>query len=196
MRKTAIIIAAACLLIAGAAAACSNTSDLEDDIDALTAQVDALTAAAERNALINAVNILDTAGLHDIDEGANENNEIVPGAAGPVTRAYLAIETTEWPEELQPQADQVAADLLALLEALESEDLTAVAEAAATAHESAHEFSEAAQNHVREAAGLPVEEHEEEPAEGTPADGTPPAEGTEPADGTPSGEETTPTTTG
>jgi hypothetical protein len=190
MKTTAMILAAACLLFAGAAAACSNTSDLEDDIDALNAQVEVLTAAAERNAVLNAVNILDTAGLHDIDEGANENNEIVPGAAGPVTRAYLAVETTEWPEELQPQADQVAADLLALLEALESEDLTAVAEAAATAHDSGHEFSEAVQNHLREAAGLPVEEHEEEPAEGTPAEGTP-AEGE-----TPAAEAATPTTAG
>jgi hypothetical protein len=198
MKTTAMIVAAACLLLAGAAAACSNTSDLEDDIDALNARVDVLTAAAERNAVLNAVDILDSAALHEIDEEANENDTIVAGAAGAVTRAYIAVESTEWPAELQPGADEMAAALLALLEALEAEDLTAVAEAGATAHEVQHGFSEDVQNYIREQAGLPVEEHEEEPAEGTPAEGTP-AEGETPAAGgtpTEGAEAATPTTAG
>jgi hypothetical protein len=196
MHKTAFIVAAACLLFVGAAAACTDTTDLEDDIDALSAQVETLNQAAQRNAVLNAVNILDTAGIHDIDEGANDRNEIVEGAAGPVTRAYIAVAGTEWPADLQPGADEVEAALLELLEALEAEDLTAVAEAGAAAHEAQHGFSEDVQNYLREAAGLPVEEHEEEPAEGTPAEGTAPAEGT-PAEGeTPAAEEATPTTAG
>jgi hypothetical protein len=194
MKKTATIIAAACLLFAIGAAACSDTADLEDDINAQATQIDGLTAAAQRNAVLNAVNILDTAGLHEVDEEANDNNTIVEGAAGPITRAYIALESTEWPADLQPAADELAATLLELLEALEAEDLTGVAEAGAAAHEAQHGFSEDVQNYLREAAGLPVEEHEEEPAEGTPVEGEPTE--AEPAEGTPAAEEATPTTAG
>jgi hypothetical protein len=178
-----------------AAAGCTDTASLEDDIDALTARIDELNASAQESALLNAVDILDSAGLHDIDEGANDNNEIPGGASGGVNRALVAVATTSWPEELQAGATEMQAALEALLTALETEDPATVGPPATTAHDAQHGFSESVLNHLKEGAGLPVEEHEEEPAEGTPAESDPPPEGETPAEGEEhEEEEPTPTT--
>ncbi len=168
MGRILLLIAGAALLL-GLAAGCSSsdTKDLEDQITALEQQVTTLEKTAQITDMRSALDTLDSAGLHGIDEGANENNEVDAGASGGVGRALMAVASTTWPAELQEGADETQAALEELATALESADPALVGPPAATAHEVAHEFSEAARNHIAEAVGLPVEEHEEGTAEPT-----------------------------
>ena len=179
MNKRLLIIGAAALavLLSAAAWGCStDTKDLEDRLDAVEAQLadgDGASSADMAGALI----ALRAAGLHGIDEDANDNNTVTAGAAGGVEAALLAVAAVEWPADLQAVAGEVQTLLQELLDALASEDPAVVGPPAAAAHEGTHEFEEGVGNAIREAAGLPVEEEEEE-AEGTPAAETPEATAT------------------
>jgi hypothetical protein len=149
---------------------------LEDQVTTLEQQQAELSGAVEINGIMIALGVLGSAGLHDIDESANENNEVVEGAAGPVDDAILAMSAVTWPEELQAGADGVIAALEELSTALDSADPAVVGPPAATAHDTAHDFEEEAAAHVAEAAGVPVEEHEDGGASETPAAGETPVE--------------------
>ena len=173
-----MLLGVALLLGAGVAAACTddaNTDDLEVRIGTIEEQQTAIQEQIQLVAMRSALDTLDGAGLHAIDEAANEEDTVDAGAAGGVARAIQAVAATEWPDELQPAADELLATLQELHETLESADAAVVGPPAATAHEQQHGFSEEARNHVAEAAGLPVEEHEEGGA--TPEAGQTPEEG-------------------
>jgi hypothetical protein len=139
----------------------SDTADLEDQVDALTTQVEALEQSQQQTQMVAAMYILSNVGLHDIDEAADAGEEIPAGASGGVNRALLAVASTQWPEDLQGGADAVQAALEELAAALEGTDNAAIVDAAAAAHDAQHEFEEGANAFLNEAAGLPVEEHEE-----------------------------------
>ena len=169
MRRTLMLIAGAALML-GLAAGCSSTDtkDLEDQLAALEERFTVLQTNAQRTDMRSALDTLDSAGLHDIDEAANANGTVDAGASGPVARALLAVGTATWTEEFAEGATETAAALRELATALESADPAVVGPAAATAHEVAHEFSETARNLIVEAMnGLPVEPHEEGTAEPT-----------------------------
>lgn len=170
MSKRMLILIGAVLLVTSAAWACSDTGKLEDDVDQLTQQVDALNQqittaneAAQSAGIVAAIDAMDTAGLHEIAEGAADG-ELPEEGTGPVRRAQLAIAAAQWPEELQAGADNLETVLGELIEAVGTGDAAQAAPVADEAHEAQHEFSEAAQNAVAAAAGLPAEEHEEEGA--------------------------------
>jgi hypothetical protein len=93
--------------------------------------------------------------LHDLDETSQVASEIEAGWSGRVTRMRQAVQSVTWPEELQEGADALEATLIELEGALEEEDLEAVKELAAQAHEEWHELEHDA---YAFAAG---EEHEE-----------------------------------
>lgn len=175
MGRILLLIAGAALLL-GLAAGCSSTDtkDLEDQIAALEQQVTTLEGTAQITDMRSALDTLDGAGLHGVDEGANENNEVVAGASGGVGRALMAVASTTWPAELQEGADATQAALEELATALESADPAVVGPPATAAHETAHDFSTDARNHIAEAVGLPVEAHDEGTAvpTGPAADGT------------------------
>jgi copper(I)-binding protein len=87
--------------------------------------------------------LLDTAGLHAMDERLNNDGLIDPGDAGTVQRVGGVLTATSWPTEL---AD-AAADLTTVLDqyatALSNDDAEAAAPLAAQAHEVQHDFSHA-----------------------------------------------------
>ena len=168
MSRLLLLIAGAALFL-GLAAGCSSTDtkDLEDHIASLEERFAILQTNAQYTDMRSALDTLDSAGLHAIDEDANENGTVDAGASGPVSRAFLAVSTASWNEELGPGADEVAVALDELLTALESADAALVGPPATAAHELAHDFSETARNHIAEVNGLPVEEHDEGAAEPT-----------------------------
>jgi hypothetical protein len=128
--------------------------------------------------MVLALTALAAAGFHDIDESANENNELAAGAAGPVGRALQAVAAADWPAELQSQADELETAIQELADALATDDVEQVKGPAATAHEVQHDFEHAVAEVLNPAVGLPTEEEEHEEESGTPmADETP--EGTE-----------------
>ncbi len=162
MRRHVGLAVAIALLLGGTTAACTtNTDDLETQVADLTSQLSALNETVQHTQVLAALDTLDTAGLHDIDEGTNELNEIPGGAAGGVDRALLAVASTEWPDELSAQADEMQSVLERLAEALATEDIATIAPIATEAHDTQHDFSTEARNLLKESAGLPVEEHEE-----------------------------------
>ena len=168
MRRILLLIAGAALML-GLAAGCSSTDtkDLEDRIAALEQRFDILQENAQYTDMRSALDTLDAAGLHAIDEAANDNNEVDAGASGAVARALLAVATATWTEEFGEGASETEAALRELATALESADPAVVGPPAAIAHEVAHDFSAYARNLIAEANGLPVEEHDEGTAEPT-----------------------------
>jgi hypothetical protein len=171
MKQRILVLAGiALLLLGGAMTACTaDTDDLEERLDAVEAQLG--TGNGDEpglDAMVSGLDILGTAGLHAIDEAANENDTVEAGASGPVQRAVLAVGATAWPADLQADADALEATLLELLEALGSADPAVVGPVAAEAHEQQHDFDHAVSEYVAEQAGVALPE-EEEGGETTPA---------------------------
>jgi hypothetical protein len=110
--------------------------------------------------MVSTLDVLGTAGLHDLDEATNERNEIPGGASGPIERAVLAMAATNWPDELSAQADELQTTLEELVAAVGEEDAAAAAPAAAAAHDAQHDFEHEVRNMIASAVGLPVEEEE------------------------------------
>jgi hypothetical protein len=184
-----LVAVALSALVLAVGAACTDTEDLEDRIRSLEDTVTGDTdEQADVTAMLVALNASGSAGLHGIDEGANENNEVVAGASGPVNRALLAIAAVDWPEELRAGAEDSMSALEALLEALGADNPTpeTVGPPAASAHDVLHDFDSDVENHIRESVGLAVEDEEDHgEEEGTPSEGgETPSEGQTPADGT------------
>lgn len=184
MKQRILVLAGiALLLLGGAMSACtsSDTDDLEKRLDAVEAQLGSGSGDPDVPALVSAVSILGTAGLHAIDEDANENDTVSAGASGPVQRALLAVAATTWPADMQADADALEAKLLELLEALGSADAAVVGPPAAEAHELQHDFEHKVSDYIAEQAGVTLPQ-EEEGGNTTPAaDETPGADET-PAD--------------
>ena len=93
MRRTLMLIAGAALML-GLAAGCSSTDtkDLEDQLAALEERFTVLQTNAQRTDMRSALDTLDSAGLHDIDEAANANGTVATASA--VAPAVPATATT------------------------------------------------------------------------------------------------------
>lgn len=180
-----MLLGVALLLGAGMAAACSSsdTDDLEKRLDAIEAQAGGgdsgdLATELQNLEIVSAVNALGGAGLHGVDESVNDNGEIPDGAAGPISRAILAMQATNWPDDLQADADAVLDVLHKLVEALGDGNVEAAGPVATEAHELGHDFADAATQHVLSSLGIE--------SEGDEHDATTPAAGETPtADETP-----------
>lgn len=135
------------LLVAGAFAgvACSDSSSGSQTTDVLAG-----------------IAFLDGAGLHDIDDGINEDGQIPAGAHTTALKSQAVVTNTEWPDDLEDSADaleQVFADMAAALEG-DAPDVEAAGAAAAAAHDAEHEFSADVWAWLYEEAGMEVEAEE------------------------------------
>lgn len=108
------------------------------------------TASAQQDAHMMAVKgqlmavtfQLDKSGLHDLDI-ATHAGTIPSGALGNVRRARVATMATDWPESMREMATQLGGQMMALEEALRSEDPAAAAPHAKAIHDTAHDVSAA-----------------------------------------------------
>ena len=142
-RKGALAALLALAFVAGAALVFASACG-DDDAGSGDAEV------------INAINILDNAGLHGIDESVNDDQTIPASARTTAQKLQAVTELTAWPEELQDEADALAvifSDLAAALDG-ESPDIVAAGEAAKKAHDGQHDFSQEVWAHLYEEAGL------------------------------------------
>jgi hypothetical protein len=113
--------------------------------------------------VISAINILDNAGLHDIDVSINEEDEIPADARTVALHLQAVVQLTEWPSDLEDDAEalgQTFADLAAALEG-EDPDMEQAGALAAKAHDDGHDFSGDVWAYLQEEAGIETAEDRE-----------------------------------
>ena len=122
--------------------------DLMHQIEALQAQVDELQAGthaghaeASANEVVTAIYLLDTAGLHALDERLNQEKVINAGDSGNVARVAGLLASVVWPESLAANATTLIDLLNSLSTALENDDVATAAPLSTQVHEAQHEFS-------------------------------------------------------
>ena len=106
--------------------------------------------------VLNAINILDKAGLHGIDDSINKDRTIPASARTTAQQLQAVTSITEWPSDLEDEADALAEVFEAMAAALEggTPDLTKAGEAAAKAHDAQHDFSHEVWEYLYEKGGV------------------------------------------
>lgn len=109
---------------------------------------------------VAAISFIDNAGLHAIDTSINQDKTVPADAQAKAVKLETVAAGADWPEELDDEAKAVEAAFRELAEALDSDtpDMAKAGAAAKKAHDTAHDFSGLVWNHLREEAGLKVEE--------------------------------------
>jgi hypothetical protein len=108
--------------------------------------------------IVAAIQFIDGAGFHGIDESVNSERTIPATAASTARKAQAVVRLAPWPEELAHEAEtlaQIFADLATELEK-ESPDLAVAGQLAARAHDGQHDFSAAVWRYLRTEAGQEV----------------------------------------
>lgn len=124
--------------------------DLMHQIEALQAQVDELQAGthaghaeASANEVVTAIYLLDTAGLHALDDRLNQEKVINAGDSGNVARVagLLASVARLYQNRWRSNATTLIDLLNSLSTALENDDVATAAPLSTQVHEAQHEFS-------------------------------------------------------
>lgn len=99
----------------------------------------------QNEAVISAINILDKAGLHDIDTSISNDKKIPATAHATALHLQAVVTLTDWPQDLKDPAKKLAALLDTMAKALNGDkpDLKAAGDAAHNVHEAGHDFSSA-----------------------------------------------------
>ncbi|GAB4325431.1 MAG: hypothetical protein Kow0010_07930 [Dehalococcoidia bacterium] len=134
----------------GARAAAEAVHDAQHDLSADTyawlasvGPVDPADRDAAIVSLIAAIDIIDSAGFHDMAKALAEADEINPRFAGTTAKAVTAARVAAWSPDLAAEGSKLTSDLEDLLAALESGDVAAAAAAAEAVHDSQHDASKA-----------------------------------------------------
>jgi hypothetical protein len=122
------------------AAACSSSDDANATLSATATQ--ATSATADAPAVISAINILDSAGLHEFDQSI-AGGAVPPTAQTVVTHLLAVLKLTPWPDALKSQAANMTTAISTYVNQLNANtpDMKALGTAAHTAHEGEHDFS-------------------------------------------------------
>lgn len=176
-RLRALIFAFAGIAILATAAACSD-NEADSNSTAQQSDIEATNARVQRNEMLWAMTGLGALELHDMDESISAGtveDSFIPTARSAIR--YLGL--TNWSADLEDDAQALEDHAVALVAALEDDDIEAAKDPAHELHEGMHEFLETAWAEV--GADLPPEAgtqpHSDE--EGTPAaDSTPGADET------------------
>ncbi|MBK7329579.1 MAG: hypothetical protein IPI85_11015 [Dehalococcoidia bacterium] len=121
----------------------------------LTAACDGGASESAANAdVINAVNILETSGLHEMDEAVKKDGSISPDAKTTAERLQTIVLLTEWPKDLQPQARALAALFAEMARVVEGDDKAKAGDAIKKAHDGYHDFTHGVWEHLYDEAGL------------------------------------------
>jgi hypothetical protein len=108
--------------------------------------------------VLNAISIIDGAGMHGIDESINTDKTIPTTARTTAQKMQAVANFTAWPADLESQGKALAGIFGELAAALEGEspDLTKAGEAAKKAHDAQHDFSHDVWEHLYKAGGVEV----------------------------------------
>lgn len=140
-RRAALAAAAGLALIGGALTACSS-----DDGG----------GSSQAQNVLYAINILDSAGLHEIDESINNENEIPGDAVTVALRMRAVVALTEWPSDLEDMANRLEGLFGEMHEALDADnpDMAKVKQVVADVHDVEHDLSHAAWEYLLAESGL------------------------------------------
>ena len=114
----------------------------------------------------SAIDFLDKAGLHGIDESINTDRQVPANAETVFLHAQTVTLLTDWPSEFEDEANALAqtfADAAAAV-ATDNPDMAKAGEAATKAHDAEHEFSHNIWAHLQSEAGVASaggEDHDE-----------------------------------
>lgn len=115
--------------------------------------VSATDDEARAGGILAALNFIDGAGFHGMDEALNGDAPAIQASwLGQTTHARLAAQAVDWPSDLQAAVDAFVAATTDLEAALSADDAAAAAEPAAAAHETQHALSHDAYHHLGEMA--------------------------------------------
>jgi hypothetical protein len=103
---------------------------------------------------IAAVSLLDSAGLHEIDEALTNGTDVPIAALGQVQNAYIVAAATQWPAPLKDQAAQLTSELARLATTLAAGDMNGAMTPAHDAHEMEHMLSHMAYDWLGAQAGI------------------------------------------
>lgn len=107
--------------------------------------------------VLASIQILDKAGLHDIDVSINETKEVPATAQTTARHMETLLKLTKWPTDaLDKEADTLAAtlkELAAAVDAGDKSDLAKAGELAGKAHDQQHEFSGNVWTYLQKQAG-------------------------------------------
>jgi hypothetical protein len=130
-------------------AACSD-----NDTEAQDADQQVLNVAT-------AVRMMDEAGFHDTEDSIAAGE--IPGDAGSTAlKMQAVIIATDWPGDLEDQADELAQVMAEAAVAYDAGDAAAALPHAEAVHDVEHEFSSAAWSWIGEQTGVDGLAHEEE----------------------------------
>ncbi|MEZ4705736.1 MAG: hypothetical protein R3A44_00940 [Caldilineaceae bacterium] len=139
--------------------AAPTLAELAASVAALQAQVAELQTqmasqhqanASLAHEVTTAMYLLDTVGLHALDERLNGEGVIDAGDSGMVSRAARLLSSVEWPAELATDAHNLTDVLTQLATALADDDLDEAAPLATQVHEVQHGLSHAAEHWLGE----------------------------------------------
>jgi len=120
----------------------------------------ACTSADDPNesnaAIISAMDILDKAGLHVIDDSLNKEGKVPADARTKALHLQTVVLLTKWPKEFSGQAKTLAKIFGDLAKSLDgdSQDVKKAGEDAKKAHDAAHDFSRDVWAHLQSEAGI------------------------------------------
>ena len=140
-RRAGLALLAATSLVAFAGVACAG-----EDADANGGDL----------AVLNAIDTLDKAGLHDIDESINRARAVPATARTAALKMRTVVELTEWPNDLEDAAEKLSAALDDLAKSLEGDnpDKAKAGAAAKNAHDVEHDFSGEVWEYLYKEAGI------------------------------------------
>ncbi|MCB0082967.1 MAG: hypothetical protein KDE47_18635, partial [Caldilineaceae bacterium] len=139
--------------------AAPTLAELAANVAALQTQVADLQAqmgnapqdgAAVTSQVATAVYLLDSVGLHDLDERLNGEGAIDAGDSGMISRVARLLSAVEWPPELAADAHSLIDVLNELATALGDDNVAEAAPLATQAHEVQHGLSHAAEHWLSE----------------------------------------------
>jgi hypothetical protein len=106
--------------------------------------------------VISAITIMDSAGLHDIDDSIRSKQTVPPAARTTALKMQAVTKLTSWPEEFKADAETLAAAFGELAAALDGDkpDLAKAGAAAKRAHDVQHDFSGEVWAHLQSEAGV------------------------------------------
>lgn len=141
-RLTAAVLLTVLMAMAALTAAACSDSDSGSSSDA---------------DVINALNILDKAGLHDLDTQISTNKTVPSNASTTYQQLQAVTLLTEWPtKDLQTKAKALAAIFGEASTATDgaNPDLAKAAAASKKAHDGEHDFSHEVWDHLYQEAGI------------------------------------------
>jgi len=146
-RSLFVVAIASIALLAVALSACGD--DSKDDT--------ANSKSAQNADAISAIDIIDKAGLHDIDTSISTDGKVPATAQTTATHLQAVALLTDWPtQQLKDDAKKLADVFGTLADSLNSStpDLKKAGEAAHNAHEAQHDFSKEVWTYLQGEAGI------------------------------------------